>query len=150
MEAFRIASHDRLIPAALENKLQGTLLKAKSSLDAAQDDLEYVYETTVFGSLMYTMWRGQGSRHSLDRIFQDLMFSCDEVARLYLQFSAVSISRSSHLLPAGLLKLKHETADCDPRERLSSSEILVGEGRRKSLVEPRACQQQVCAERKTT
>jgi hypothetical protein len=69
MEAFRIASHDRLLPAALEDKLQRTLLRVKSSLDAARDNLEYVDENTVFGKFRNTMWRGKGSKHSLDRIF---------------------------------------------------------------------------------
>jgi hypothetical protein len=130
MEAFRIASRDRLIPAALEGQLRHTLDKVKSSLDAAKYSLECVSENTAFGRARYTLWRGNGSKHQLDRIFQDLRLSCDEVARLHLQFSAVSTSRSSHLLPAGFLKLKHETADSDPRERLPNSEIVVAEGNR--------------------
>jgi hypothetical protein len=130
MEAFRIASRDRLMPAALEDQLRRTLVKVKSSLDVTRESLECVDENTVFGKARYALWRGKGSKHQLDQVFQDLKFSCDEVARLHLQFLSVSTSRSSHLLPAGVFRLKHETATCDSGSRLTNSEIVVAEGNR--------------------
>lgn len=125
MQALRTASHDRQLPASLEDQLRCALDKVMSSLDDARDSLEYVDEITVPGRLRYTLWRGKGSKRQLDRVFQDLKTSCDEVFRLHL---SVSTSRTSHLLPAGIFKLKHETKTCDPRVRLPKSDIVVAEG----------------------
>lgn len=72
MQALRIASRDRLLPANLEDQLRRALVKVMNSLDDARDSLEYVDETTVLGRLRYTFWRGKGSQHQLDRVFQDL------------------------------------------------------------------------------
>lgn len=44
METFRIASRDRLIPAALEDHLQRALIRVKTNLDVAQHSLDYVNE----------------------------------------------------------------------------------------------------------
>jgi len=128
METLRIASRDRLLPAALEDQLRRTLVKVKGSLDNARDSLEYVDETAFLGRLRYTLWRGKGSKHQLDRVFHDLKIPCDEIARLHMQFLSVSTSRNSHLLPSGIFKLKHETTTCDPGVRLPNSEIVIAEG----------------------
>jgi len=128
MQALRVASRDRLLPAGLEDQLRRALAEVVSSLDKAQDSLGHVDETTVFGRLRYTLWRGKGSKRHLDRVFQALKTPCDEVTRLHLQFMSVSTSRSSHLLPAGIFKLKHETKSCDPGVRLPNSDIVVSEG----------------------
>jgi hypothetical protein len=128
MQALHIASRDRLLPASLEDQLRRALIKVMSSLDEARDSLEHVDETTVLGRLRYTLSMGKGSQHQLDRVFQDLKIPCDEVIRLHLQFLSVSTSRTSHLLPSGIFKLKHETETCDPGVRLPNSDIVVAEG----------------------
>jgi serine/threonine protein kinase len=128
MQALRTASRDRLLPASLEDQLRRALIKVMSSLDVARGSLECVDETTVLGKLRYTLWTGKGSKHQLDRVFQDLKTSCDEVTRLHLQFMSVSTSRTPHLLPAGIFKLKRETKTCDPGVRLPNSDIVVAEG----------------------
>lgn len=128
METFRIASRDRLIPAALEDHLQRALIRVKTNLDVAQHSLDYVNEIPVLGRLRYTFWRGRGSQYQLDRALQGLRTACDEVARLHLQFSSVGNSRSSHLLTPGTFKLFYETAASDPSKRLPNSDIMVAEG----------------------
>lgn len=123
-----MASRDRLIPVALEDQLQRALVGVKSNLDVAQRSLDYVNELPVIGRLRYTFWRGRGSQYQLDRALQGLKKACDEVARLHLQFSSVSNSRSSHLLNPGTFKLFYETAVYDPGKRLPISDIVVAEG----------------------
>jgi serine/threonine protein kinase len=128
MQAMRVASRDRLLPASLEDQLRRALIKVMGSLEEAQVSLEYVDETTVLGRLRYTLWRGKGSKHQLDRVFQDLKAPYDHVTRLHLHFMNVSTSRTSHLLPSGIFKLKHETETHDPGMRLPNSDIVVAEG----------------------
>lgn len=130
METFRIASRDRLLPAALEDQLQRVLFRVKSNLDVAQHSLDYVNDIPILGGLRYTFWRGRGSQHQLDRALQGLKNACDEVARLHLQFSSISNTRSSHLLTVGTFKLFYETAAFDPSKRLPNSDIVIAEGNR--------------------
>ena len=128
METLRIASRDRLIPAALEEQLQRALFGVKSNLDIAQHSLEYVNEIPVLGRLRYTFWRGRGSQYQLDRALEGLKNACDEVARLHLQFSTISNSRSSHFLTPGTFKLFYERPAWDPCKQLPNSDIVVAEG----------------------
>ena len=130
METFRIASRDRLLPAALEDQLQRVLFRVKINLDVAQHSLDYVNDILILGRFRYTFWRGRGSQYQLDRALQGLKNACDEVALLHLQFSSVSINRSSHLLTAGTFKLFYEMAACDPSKRLPNSDIVIAEGNR--------------------
>jgi hypothetical protein len=130
METFRIASRDRLLPAALEDQLQRVLLRVKKNLEVAQHSLDYVNDIPILGKVRYTFWRGRGSQYQLDRALKGLKNACDEVARLHLQFSSVSNTRSSHLLTPGIFKLFYETASCDPSKRLPNSDIVVAQGNR--------------------
>ena len=126
--ALRASSKDRLIPEAIYNQLDKALHRLKTELEVSEQILSAVHEDTIKGKLIYTLWRGKGSKHQLDKQYHTLKGACDKLKDLCLQLHTYRTAQSSYLLMSDVFKLCHETADNRPGELLPNSDILVASG----------------------
>jgi hypothetical protein len=82
LTALKTASDDRLVPRAIQAQLQRVLDRADAALTAAKQGLSCVKDDTTVGKLIYTLWKGNGSKSRLDKLFEQLKSACDELANL--------------------------------------------------------------------
>lgn len=119
------ASRDRQIPQSIKDQLDRTLSLVKNDLEMCQQGLNRVKEDRVIGKLIYTLWRGRGSKHELDRLFLSLRGACATLKDLCLQLHMFRAAPSSYLLTRDTFKLVHETVGQDPSRRLPNSDVSI-------------------------
>jgi hypothetical protein len=79
---IQVASSDRLIPPRILAHLDKALAGVKDALNKAEQGLSCVRENKILGKLKYALWQGEGGKSKLDKQFQALKSSCDELKEL--------------------------------------------------------------------
>ncbi|KAK5742820.1 hypothetical protein LTR17_003068 [Elasticomyces elasticus] len=128
LTTLRGASRDRLIPAAIKRQLDNILDRINADLALSKHGLSSVHEDTLLGKLTYTLWRGEGSKHQLDKQAEALKTSCGRLKDLCLQLHNFRSAQSCHFLASDTFKLRRETHDNHPGSTLPDSDILVALG----------------------
>jgi len=79
---IKAASSNRLIPPGILTQLEEALANVKDALSTAEQGLSCVREDKFLGKLKYALWQGEGGKSRLDKQFEALKSSCNELKEL--------------------------------------------------------------------
>jgi hypothetical protein len=82
LTSIKAASSHRLIPSGILAQLERALANVEDALGKAEQGLACVREDKLFGKLKYMLWHGEGGKSRLDKQFELLKSSCDELKDL--------------------------------------------------------------------